>query len=212
MNNCKHNNNPATCQQCQYGIDVASGYPFCHSLWFVVRGGKRIKQCTRTPKFESKIYGYERRHDADQIIAEWKQGQNGETETAESVLLGMMNAHIFRVNQLAEQADDVASCIPDWIGKLIKSLRSELVNKGANSCRLCVKYRPAKCVGCPIFEDIENPTCIDAPEEKKGLISAYSAIEMIEYLIRLERKLRTHPLLKPDKCATCRHSYEKKEG
>jgi len=139
-------------------------------------------------------------------------GHDRKVETTESVLLNLVNAHIFRVNQLAEQADDVASCIPDWIDKLTKSLRSEFVNKGANSCRLCVKYRPAKCVGCPIFEDIENPTCIDAPEEKKGLISAYSAIEMIEYLIRLERKLRTHPLLKPDKCATCRHSYEKKEG
>ena len=211
---CEHGNMPHECLQCQYEADEKRVKGTGHEAWEVwnrhVCIDKElttgIETCTklRNPStvHKSLLHTYQRRPDADEMIKEWERVQDRKVETTESVLLNLVNAHIFRVNQLAEQADDVASCIPDWIDKLTKSLRSEFVNKGANSCRLCVKYRPTNCVGCPIFEDIENPSCMDTPEEKKGLINAYSAIEMIEYLIRLERKLRTHPLINPAKfCA-----------
>jgi hypothetical protein len=91
------------------------------------------------------------------------------------------------------QADEVAECIPHWQENLRLAIEGEKINVAWEACCLCVKYfgkAKGDCHQCPIYKDTNEICCSATPYKKAISGNPKHVLEMLNYLIDLERRLR----------------------
>ena len=91
------------------------------------------------------------------------------------------------------QADEVAECIPHWQENLRLAIKGEKINVSTRSCYLCVKYlgkSKGDCHQCPIYKDTNAICCSATPYRKSISGKPEHVLEMLNFLIDLERRLR----------------------
>ena len=107
MTNCKHGNGP-DCLQCQYEQDEKLVKDTRHEAWELWEcnnsGDILWRDLSTSPSFNMpELIRYRRRHDADEIIKEWKQEKRRKNYKPVSVL---------RDEWLAREGDKCATCRP----------------------------------------------------------------------------------------------------
>ena len=91
------------------------------------------------------------------------------------------------------QADEVSECIPHWQENLRLAIEGEKINVAWEACCLCVKYfgkAKGYCHQCPIYKDTNEICCSATPYKKAISGNPKHVLEMLNYLIDLERRLR----------------------
>ena len=91
------------------------------------------------------------------------------------------------------QADEVAECIPYWQENLRLAIEGERIYWSPRTCCLCVKYlgkSKGGCHQCPIYKDTNEICCSATPYKKAISGNPKHVLEMLNFLIDLERRLR----------------------
>ena len=91
------------------------------------------------------------------------------------------------------QADDVAECIPHWQENLRLAIEGKGINRHGSNCPLCKKYHCSITLlssGCPIEQDTGLKGCAGTPWSDTNSGKPEHVLEMLNYLIYLERRLR----------------------
>ena len=97
-------------------------------------------------------------------------------------------------NKSMSQADEVEECIPHWQENLRLAIEGKRINRGGNDCPLCSKYHCMRQLhtptNCPIEQDTGFKNCAGTPWDKTESGKPEHVLEMLNYLIDLERRLR----------------------
>ena len=98
-----------------------------------------------------------------------------------------------KTEKAMSQADEVAECIPHWQENLRLAIEGKAIINDGTHCSLCKKYHCARKVlpsGCPIEQDTGLKGCAGTPWSDTNSGKPEHVLEMLNYLIYLERRLR----------------------
>lgn len=98
-----------------------------------------------------------------------------------------------KTEKAMSQADEVAECIPHWQENLRLAIEGKGINGHGSNCPLCKKYHCSSTLlssGCPIEQDTGLKGCAGTPWSDTTSGKPEHVLEMLNYLIDLERSLR----------------------